>query len=70
MENYFLSKLVELEHQQVRCTSDGEITRRISYEGVEDIEELKTQVYQESDIDTAFPYCIFDLIERDKSKVY
>lgn len=64
----FFEKLLELEHQQELLTRRME-KLRYHMKALKTLEELKTQVYQESDIDTA---CIvsFDLIERDKLRQY
>ena len=64
----FSEKLVELEHQQELLARRME-KLRYHMKALKTLEELKTQVYQESDIDTA---CIvsFDLIERDKLRQY
>ena len=64
----FSEKLVELEHQQELLARRME-KLRYHMKALKTLEELKTQIYQESDIDTA---CIvsFDLIERDKLRQY
>ena len=64
----FSEKLLELEHQQELLARRME-KLRYHMKALKTLEELKTQVYQESDIDTA---CIvsFDLIERDKLRQY
>ena len=64
----FFEKLLELEHQQELLTRRME-KLRYHMKALKTLEELKTQIYQESDIDTA---CIvsFDLIERDKLRQY
>ena len=64
----FSEKLLELEHQQELLARRME-KLRYHMKALKTLEELKTQAYQESDIDTA---CIvsFDLIERDKLRQY